>query len=187
MPIIPVMGTSSGLFPAQTGIVASPVTYNVDGEQYVTILAGWGGVFPLLAGEAALKSGKVSNNSRILTFKLGGKDKLPDWKYIEPDLPEPLVGTGNEKQVAAGNALFHRFCSSCHGDKAVSAGVLPDLRYSYALQDETWFDITVGGILKDNGMVSFSDQLTNEQLEAIRQYIIVRAHFLKKAKDKNEK
>jgi len=174
-------------FPAQTGIVASPVTYSVNGEQYVTILAGWGGVFPLLAGEAALKSGKVSNNSRILTFKLGGKDKLPDWKYIEPDLPEPPVGTGDEEQADAGNALFHRFCSSCHGDKAVSAGVLPDLRYSYALQDETWFDITIGGILKDNGMVSFSDQLTNEQLEAIRQYIIVRAHLLKNSKDKNEK
>lgn len=174
-------------FPAQTGIVASPVTYSVDGEQYVSILAGWGGVFPLLVGEAALKSGKVSNNSRILTFKLGGRDKLPDWKYIEPDLPEPPKGTGDKQQIAAGNALFHRFCSGCHGDKAVSAGVLPDLRYTFALQDDSWFDITMNGVLKENGMVSFKEQLSKLQLENIRQYIITRAQRLKKQQNASEK
>ena len=167
-------------FPAQTGIVASPITYSVNGEQYVTVLAGWGGVFPLLAGEAALKSGKVSsNNSRVLTFKLGGKDKLPFWKYIEPDLPEPPASNGDKKQISMGNALFHRYCSSCHGDKAVAAGVLPDLRYALALQDESWFTITYDGALKDNGMVGFKSQLTKDQLENIRQYIITRAHILK--------
>tara|TARA_R110002073_G_scaffold85978_11_gene204270 strand:- start:1568 stop:3694 length:2127 start_codon:yes stop_codon:yes gene_type:complete len=173
-------------FPAQTGIVASPVTYSVDGEQYVAILAGWGGVFPLLAGEAALKSGKVSNNSRILTFKLGGRDSLPDWKYVEPELPAPPPMTNDPRQVSAGNALYHRFCSSCHGDKAVSGGVLPDLRYSTALQNEVWFDITEDGILKENGMVSFKDQLSGAQLEDIRQYVIERAHYLKKVSGKTD-
>ncbi len=174
-------------FPAQTGIIAAPVTYSVGGEQYVSILAGWGGVFPLLAGEAALKSGKVSNNSRILTFKLGGRDKLPPWKYTEAYFPQPPAGTGNPKQIATGNGLFHHFCSSCHGDKAVSAGVLPDLRYSSALQDDRWFDITLGGILKDNGMVSFKTALNKKQLEAIRQYIILRAQILKRSKESNNK
>ncbi|MBL4800719.1 MAG: cytochrome c [Emcibacter sp.] len=97
---------------------------------------------------------------------------------MEAELPEPPVGTGDKNQIAAGNMLFHRFCSSCHGDKAVSAGVLPDLRYSPALQDDTWFDITMKGVLKDNGMVSFQDQLSKEQLENIRQYIIFRANKL---------
>jgi len=166
-------------FPAQTGIVASPVTFSVNGEQYVTILAGWGGVFPLLAGEAAQKSGKVVNNSRILTFKLGGKDKLPDWKYVEPELPEPPQETAREKQVSDGNALYHRYCSSCHGDTAVSAGVLPDLRYSLALQDDMWFKITLDGILKSNGMVSFKNQLGRDELENIRHYVIARAHLLR--------
>jgi outer membrane protein assembly factor BamB len=31
-------------FPLETGIIASPITYEVDGVQYVSILVGWGGV-----------------------------------------------------------------------------------------------------------------------------------------------
>ena len=30
-------------FAAQTGVVAPPITYTVNGEQYVAVLAGWGG------------------------------------------------------------------------------------------------------------------------------------------------
>jgi len=173
-------------FPAQTGIVAAPITYSVKGVEYVSILAGWGGVFPLLAGEAALKSGKVSNNSRILTFKLGGSDSLPPWKYTEPDFPEPPKGKGDKKTIAAGNAFFHRFCSSCHGDKAVSAGVLPDLRYSMTLHDDSWFDITLEGVLEDNGMVSFKGALDKTQLEDIRQYVISRAQRLKTSREEKK-
>ncbi|MFV0278901.1 MAG: PQQ-dependent dehydrogenase, methanol/ethanol family [Parahaliea sp.] len=32
---------------AKTGIVAAPITYAVDGEQYVAVAAGWGGAFAL--------------------------------------------------------------------------------------------------------------------------------------------
>ena len=64
-------------FDAQTGVMAGPVTYTVNGEQYVAVLAGWGGVFPLVAGEVSFKSGRVRNVSRMLAFKLGGKANLP--------------------------------------------------------------------------------------------------------------
>ena len=63
--------------PGQTGIMAGPVSYTVKGEQYVAVLAGWGGVFPLATGEISFKSGKVRNVSRMLVFKLGGKATLP--------------------------------------------------------------------------------------------------------------
>jgi quinohemoprotein ethanol dehydrogenase len=53
-------------FAAQTGVMAGPITYAVDGEQYVAVLAGWGGVFPLATGEVSFKSGRVRNISRIL-------------------------------------------------------------------------------------------------------------------------
>ena len=65
-------------FPAQTGIIAAPMTYAVDGRQYVTIVAGWGGVFPLVAGELAFKSGRIPNRSRVLTFALDGTASLPE-------------------------------------------------------------------------------------------------------------
>jgi len=62
---------------AQTGVVAGPMTYEVNGVQYVAVLAGWGGVFPLVAGELAEKSGKQRTISRLLVYKLGGTAELP--------------------------------------------------------------------------------------------------------------
>ena len=46
--------------PANTGVIAAPVTYSVDGEQYVTFMAGWGGAFALggiALGLAAIRWG----------------------------------------------------------------------------------------------------------------------------------
>ena len=70
-------GAALWSFPGQTGVMAGPVTYEVGGQQYVAVLAGWGGVFPLAAGEVSFASGRVRNVSRMLVFKLGGKASLP--------------------------------------------------------------------------------------------------------------
>ena len=43
---------------------------------YVTVLAGWGGAYPLVMGEAGLQQGEVGTVSRVLTFKLGGTASL---------------------------------------------------------------------------------------------------------------
>ena len=61
----------------QTGGITGPVTYTVNGEQYVAVLAGWGGVLPLAAGEVALQNARMNNVPRMLAFKLGGKASLP--------------------------------------------------------------------------------------------------------------
>ena len=63
-------------FPAQTGVVAPPMSYEIDGEQYITVMAGWGGIFPLISGPSSWASGEPINRSRVLTFKLGGKSKI---------------------------------------------------------------------------------------------------------------
>ena len=61
-------------FPAQTGVVAPPITYTVDGEQYVAVLAGWGGAYALsVDGQLIAKDKPVRNVSRMLVFKLGAK------------------------------------------------------------------------------------------------------------------
>ena len=49
---------------AQTGIVASPVTYEVGGEQYVSVLAGWGGSLALSGGEIAAATGVAARQVR---------------------------------------------------------------------------------------------------------------------------
>jgi quinohemoprotein ethanol dehydrogenase len=57
-------------FEAGTGIMAPPVTYAVDGVQYVSVMAGWGGFAGLFnfPGTGPVKPGF----GRILTFTLGG-------------------------------------------------------------------------------------------------------------------
>jgi quinohemoprotein ethanol dehydrogenase len=62
---------------AQSPVMAAPVTYTVDGEQYIAVLAGWGGIYPLTQGKQAAQSGDARNISRVLVFKLGGAVRLP--------------------------------------------------------------------------------------------------------------
>jgi quinohemoprotein ethanol dehydrogenase len=161
---------------AQTGVMAGPVTYSVNGEQYVAVLAGWGGVFPLATGEVSFKSGHVRNVSRMLVFKLDGKDRLPPLPEIAQPQLTPPPATADREKVASGEKLFQRYCAECHGDVAVSGGVLPDLRYSSTLWDDHWFQIVLGGLLKERGMVSFEKELSRHDAEAIRAYVIARAH-----------
>ncbi len=161
---------------AQSGVVAAPITYAVNGEQYVAVLAGWGGVFPLATGEVALSSGRTQNISRLLAFKLGSKASLPPLPHFSQPQLKPPKSTASTAAVQKGEALFQRYCSVCHGDVAVSGGVLPDLRYSATLDNEQWFDIVMKGQLKQAGMVSFDSELSRDDAAAIRAYAIFRAN-----------
>src|SRR5207302_8705778 len=61
----------------QTGITAAPVTYSIKGEQYVAVLAGWGGIWALAPGILSEVAGPVRNVSRLLVYRLGGRAQLP--------------------------------------------------------------------------------------------------------------
>jgi len=162
---------------AQSGIVAAPISYSANGEQYVAVVVGWGGVFPLAFGEVALKSGRVQNISRVLAFKLEGKASLPPLQQFTPAKLHPPRATASAATVQKGEALYQRYCGTCHGDVAVSGGVLPDLRYSAALGNSSqWAEMVHGGSLKSFGMVSFSKELSQKDVEAIRAYVILRAN-----------
>jgi len=165
-------------FPAQTGIIAPPITYSIDGEQYVAVLAGWGGVWPL--SPSGLLQGQerpTPNISRLLVFKLGGAAHLPPPPPYDQRPLDPPPFRGTAEQVASGSYNFGRYCSQCHNDAAVGSTVLPDLRRSAALENqETWMAIVHDGALTANGMVSFAPSLSREEIEAIRQYVIKRAN-----------
>jgi quinohemoprotein ethanol dehydrogenase len=160
----------------QSGITAGPISYTVNGEQYIAILAGWGGVLPLAAGEVALQSPRMSNAPRMLAFKLGGKVSLPPAPEVKPRVLTPPRATASPATVKKGEELYQSYCSGCHGDVAVSGGVLPDLRYSGTLANQQWFSIVRDGMLKAYGMVGFSKELSREDAEAIRAYVIFRAN-----------
>lgn len=161
-----------------TGIVAAPISYMIDGEQYIAVVAGWGGIVPLLLGELAHnEDGPQVNRSRVLVYKIGGKKKLPAPEKVELaklDLPPQ---TATPASISLGSNKYARYCSGCHGDTAVSGGVLPDLRHSFSITDQdVWEQIILEGALTQNGMVSFAEEITPTDSEAIRAYILSRAY-----------
>ena len=168
-------------FEAQTGVVAAPMTYSINGEQYVAVLAGWGGAWPITAGVLSDMSGPVRNISRLLVFKLGGKGKLPAMPAADALPLDPPGLTAAADVVQGGAQLYGRYCTVCHGDAAVQAsgrgGIIPDLRYSGTLSSaENWQMIVHDGALKDNGMVSFAPVMSKPEIDSIRQYVIARAN-----------
>ena len=144
-------------FAAQTGVVAAPVTYEVDGEQYVTVMAGWGGVAP--TPRATSPGGRQGGTNRVLMFRLGGKSALPP-RSARGAAARPAGRQAQQEAFERGLYLYQVNCMICHGDTGVSGGVVPDLRYSAALgSTDAWKSIVVDGSMVNNGMVQFAEIL----------------------------
>lgn len=162
--------------PTQTGVLAPPVTYTIDGQQYIAIVAGWGAVSANFTGAVLNPDGTRRNISRILAFKLGGEAELPP----KPELTaivSPPDNFGSEAQIMAGGALYTRYCATCHGVGAFSGGALQDLRHSAMTSSAGAFgSIVLDGVYLDKGMASFSEVLSAEDTEAVRAYIVMEAN-----------
>ncbi|MBO6609352.1 PQQ-dependent dehydrogenase, methanol/ethanol family [Altererythrobacter sp.] len=165
-------------FPAQTGVVAPPVTYTIDGEQYVAVLAGWGGAYALsVDGQAINDLAPVRNVSRLLVFKIGAESQLPP----EPELAklplDPPPSRANAATIALGGEKYARYCAVCHAPGAVGSTVLPDLRRSGTLSNPaSWQAVVREGMLQGRGMASFAESLSAEESNAIREWVIFRAN-----------
>jgi len=164
-------------FFSQTGIVAAPISYEIDGEQYVAVASGWGGSYALAYGGVA-PTGSEAGVGRVLTFKLGAKETLPGVSAIPARIPKPPAQTASPETVAAGLDAYMRYCVTCHGDHAVSSGILPDLRRSAYLQSqESWDAVVRQGALSERGMGSFGKFVDAEAAAAIRAYVIGQARM----------
>ena len=158
-------------FDAQTGIVAPPMSYEIDGEQYVAIMAGWGGGFALTIGAGA--DPRSEGVRRLLVFKVGGKGALPPRPVSTRAFPPLPPVTGTPAQIAAGKTTFANYCGVCHGSSAVSDFSIPDLRYSPVITDAAAFKgVVIDGDRVENGMVSFARYLKPAQAEEVRQYLL---------------
>jgi len=164
-------------FPAQTGVVAAPITYRIGDDQYVAVLAGWGGVWAVAPGVLSDLSGPVRNISRLLVFKLGGTAKLPPIPPLNALPLDPPTDTATPRQIAQGGYLYGRYCGVCHGDAGVAGSIIPDLRHSGTLASpDNWQSIVHDGALKANGMVGWSSVMSKADIDNIRRYVIRRAH-----------
>ena len=160
----------------KSGGASGPGTYMIDGEQYVTITTGWGSAFGLSAGFAYDET-VPSTVGKVVTFKLGGTGEIADPDFPMIDKTPKADSFGDETMIAEGSVHYARNCTVCHGPLAVSSGVLPDLRWSAISGNEmAWKDVVIDGNLAANGMVSFADHLTPDQVESIRAYVLAQAH-----------
>ncbi|MCU1329884.1 MAG: qbdA [Bryobacterales bacterium] len=160
-------------FDAGTGIMAPPVTYLVDGIQYVSVMVGWGGGPGLInpPGTGPVKPGF----GRIISFRLDGVARLKAPLFAHKNPPQPAIRTTASPQVAHEGELLYEFnCSPCHGVNAV-AGALPDLRYSSKEVVDSFEEVVMAGSRAERGMPSFNKLLNARQVRAIRAYILSRA------------
>lgn len=163
-------------FFTQTGIVAAPISYELDGEQYIAVASGWGGSFTLGIG-GPLPTGSAPNVGRVLVFKTGENGALPAIADAQTVSAPPPPATASAETVAAGFRAYANLCSTCHGDQAQSSGLVPNLRYSPILSDgDAWNGVVREGARAELGMGNFGDIIDREQSEAIRAYVIDQAN-----------
>jgi mono/diheme cytochrome c family protein len=163
-------GTRLWSFDAKTGVAAGPVSYELDGVQYIAVAAGRG-----------LQPYYQPNYSRLLVFKRGGSAALPvAVTYVPPPLAPP-ASTASAGVLAHGAELYGQNCVQCHGNNISN---FPDLKVSAAIQTQALFDaIVLGGARAQNGMASFAAALSRDDAAAVREYVVSLAHAAKAEED----
>ncbi len=157
--------------PTQSAPVAGPITYMLDGVQYIAVNAGWGGGAAQIERGAGKELPRAA--ARLLVFKLGGTAVLPPVRP-EAEIPEPPPLRASEAQVQTGAQLYAQTCAICHGQQAI--GGVKDLRRMSRETHAAFKDIVLGGARKDKGMASFADILKPDDADAIHAYLIARAN-----------
>ncbi len=157
----------------QANVVGGAASYEVDGEQYVAVVAGQGG------GRGGYWA---PNYARLLVYKVGGTAVLPEpVSYTPPALNPPAV-FGDYALLAKGEQHYNEHCGSCHGNSGRVSSLFPDLKVAAALNSAELFKaIVVDGILQNNGMVSFASVLTPDDAESIRAYVVKLSNDAKNA------
>ena len=154
-----------------TSIMAAPMTFEIDGVQYIAVMAGWGGGgwFAPHDTSAVIRYG---NDNRIIAFRLdGGAVPLPEPASAVGPIPEPPVARpASVEAVQQGAMLFARSCAICHAN--VDYGMTPDLRRMTAETHAQFDAIVLYGARRYRGMPQWDDVLNEEQADAIHAYLI---------------
>lgn len=156
------------------GIIAPPITYMINEEQYIAIQVGYGGAYAL-AGAFPSANKNPAQNGRMLVFKLGGEEMSPPVQSIAKVNPVVPSMKADALTIARGEYEYHEHCQFCHGAGVIGGGVIPDLRYLDEVGHKTFLGTILGGMHSEKGMASFKDVLSLEQANQIQAYIISQA------------
>lgn len=152
--------------PMGTGVIAAPITYEVDGTQYVSIAAGWGGVFGKSQRASDLKTAGT-----VYTFVLNGDAEMPE--FTQYQLNSLVSGVEyNPDFIGEGTALYVSNCVFCHGVPGVDkGGNIPNLGYSKKSVIENLDAFLFHGPFVSSGMPDFTETLSKTDVEKIKAFI----------------
>lgn len=154
-----------------TAIMAAPIAYRVRGVQYIAFMAGFGGAAGFQFGPSSAPY-RYGNAGRIVALRLGGGPVPRPAQRIAPPFPRPVALRAPAAEVRRGEILYAKVCSRCH---VFGRGLVPDLRRIPAGIYRQFPAIVLRGLLTEQGMGNFSDELTRSDVEAIRAYITAEA------------
>jgi quinohemoprotein ethanol dehydrogenase len=163
-------------FDAGLGISAPPITYKINGKQYISLLVGFGGGYAR-GGFDVYKLGWAyrMQTRRLITFSLDGNADMP--AMSPPFYPEPIIDPNFkiDNELARQGSRLYGLCFNCHGGGMYAGGMSPDLRASpIPLDKEAFAMIVRDGFSNDMGMPAYPEA-TDEHLEALRHFIRKRA------------
>ena len=159
-------------FDAKSPVLAPPISYAVGGRQYVTVLTGMGtsGSYlgPLLE---RFQLNPATQARRVLTFALDAATPLPPTERRPVEIPPDHGFRVDAESEHRGLILYAQRCGICHGFRAVAVGAATDLRGSMIPREPAAFDIVVRRGAKVGGGMPKFDELTDQELSDLRQYI----------------
>jgi quinohemoprotein ethanol dehydrogenase len=160
-------------FDAQVGVAAAPMTYAIDGVQYVAILAAPPGYYL----DPKIRTGR----GRLLVFALDGKATLaPNPVPVPAPIPAPTFAVkATAEEVTEGGGLYFLYCRRCHNPdfNYVKSGAIPDLRRTNAATHATFEQIVRGGARRTLGMPSFAKDISSDQVRLIQAYLLEQARL----------
>jgi quinohemoprotein ethanol dehydrogenase len=155
--------------PTGSHLGAAPITYAVDGVQYVAVQAGYGGVAMYQPMPPSTIATKYVNTNRVIVFKLGGGEVPKPEPRLEKAVPLPPPSLASGDVLHEGERLFTTWCSRCH---VMGPSITPDLRRIDPAIRARIKNIVIDGERSRMGMGSFKDVVSESDVVAISDYLL---------------
>jgi quinohemoprotein ethanol dehydrogenase len=172
-------GTLLWEFSSGLGIIAPPITYDLDGVQYVTIAAGWSGPSGRESpppGEA----GGYEQRGRLMTFAIDHDEPSPPLtpRAARPDPSEldlpALELPDDPDSLEEGQALFQANCAACHGADGDAQGSMPSLQRMSPASHRAFHQVVAEGAREPLGMPGFGERLNDQEVTLIHGWLASR-------------
>ena len=177
----------------RSAIHSVPVSFEVEGEQYILMPVGFGSgsrLFDVNSSMATPES--MRGPARLLAFKLDANTPFPETSIVVPAVPEPPLQTASAEVIRQGRLAAYKFrCSNCHGGLLDGSGAGQWMAGSQicatcrTMCTTGFLAIVMGGSARKRGMPGFADggenfplvsTMTLEEAKAIHAYIIDMQH-----------